>query len=116
MTSIDNLGHVVDHARRWQIPGTLKMFVATPVQIGLSLPDGDLPLFLRWARSLVDPLFTGHAPGPIGSLEVSGTLMCGRIVHVTVRADGDRMRAEHATGVLVLGQVEQYAHRIAVAA
>lgn len=116
MNSLDNVGHVVDHARRWQLPGRINGFIATQVQTGLTLPDNDLPLFVKWAKTLGDPLFTGHAPGPVGDFVVTGHVQSGHFVTVTVRADGNRMRDLGTVGVLILGQIEQYAARAAVAA
>lgn len=117
MTSLDAVGHVVAHALRWQIPGRIKGFSATEVQTGLILPDDDLGLFAQWGSTLDAPLFTGHAPGPIGDLVVTGHVLSGHEVTITVRTDGNAMRAMGMVGVLVLGQIEQYArHRTAVTA
>lgn len=111
MTTLDTVGRVVAHARNCHIDHRIKLFVASPVQTGFALPDGDLDLFLDWARSLQDPLFTGHAPGPVGYLEVSGKVLAGDLVQITVETSGDRMRAAGLVGVLVLGQVEQFARK-----
>ena len=111
MTSLDAVGHVVAHALRWQIPGRIKGFSATEVQTGLILPDEDLALFVQWGSSLDAALYTGHAPGPVGDLVVTGHVLSGHLVTITVRTDGNRMRGAGLAGVFVLGQVEQYARR-----
>lgn len=110
MTTLDTVDHVARHARNHHLPKRIKLFVASPVQTGIALPDGDLGLFVDWARSLEDPLVTGHAPGPTGYVEVSGRLLSGDLVQITVETDGDALRAAGLVGVLVLGQVEQHAH------
>lgn len=110
MTTLDTVGHVAAHARNHHLPKRIKLFVASTVQTGLALPDGDLDLFVDWARSLDDPLFTGHAPGPTGYVEVSGRLLSGDLVQITVETSGDALRAAGLIGVLVFGQVEQHTH------
>lgn len=114
MTTLDAVAHVAAHARNCHLDKKIKLFVASPVQTGFALPDGNLDLFVDWARSLEDPLFTGHAPGPVGYLEVSGKLLAGDLVQITVETSGDRMREAGLVGVLVLGQVEQFVRRTAV--
>lgn len=116
MTSLDHVGHVVAHAVRWQIPGRIKGFSASDTHTGLVLPDEDLALFVQWGSTLDAPLYTGHAPGPIGDLVVTGHVLSGHEVTITVRTDGNRMRAADMVGVLILGEVEQFARRMAVLA
>lgn len=111
MSTLTTVAHVAQHARNCQLPDRIKLFAASPVQTMFALPDGDLTLFVDWARSLEDPLFTGHAPGPVGYFEVSGRLLSGDLVQITVETDGDAMRAAGIVGVLVLGQVEQFARK-----
>jgi len=111
VTTLDTVAHIAAHARNHHLPKKIKLLVVSAVQTGLALPDGELDLFVDWARSLEDPLFTGHAPGPTGYLEVSGQLLTGDLVQITVETSGDALRAAGMVGVLVLGQVEQHASK-----
>jgi hypothetical protein len=117
MTTLDTIAHLAQHARNHHLGQRIKMLSATSVQTILALPDGELGLFVDWARTLEDPLFTGHAPGPRGYIDVSGRILAGDLVTITVETSGNALRAAGLTGVLVLGQVEQHArHRTAVPA
>lgn len=115
MTTVDTLRRVVEHAERWGIGPKMKQFQASGVRIGLAVPDKDLDLFVQWARHLDDLEITGLVPGPIGALKVRGRLMSGHVIEVSVLLDGNDMRTRDLVGALVLGQVEQYARKLATA-
>ncbi|MEV6879701.1 hypothetical protein [Amycolatopsis sp. NPDC051128] len=111
MTTLDTVAHVAAHARNQHLPKRIKQLVVSAVRTGLALPDDELDLFVDWCRSLDDVVLAGHAPGPAGYLEASGRLLTGEVVQITVETSGDALRASGLAGVLVLGEVEQYARR-----
>jgi hypothetical protein len=114
---LDTVDHIARHARNNHLGKRIKLLSATPVQTVVVLPDDELGLFVDWARTLEDPAFTGHAPGSRGYIDVSGRILAGDLVTIAVETSGNALRAAGLTGVLVLGQVEQYArHRTAVPA
>jgi hypothetical protein len=114
MTTLDTLLHVVEHAKRWQIGDhQLKQVSANAAQFAFQLPDNDLDLFMQWARHLEDSTIMGIVPGPIGVLAVRGQIMSGHPVAISVISDGLAMRFHDLMGVVVLGEVEQYARKVA---
>ncbi|MGW4525136.1 hypothetical protein [Amycolatopsis sp. NPDC004378] len=111
MTTLATVAHIAQHARNRHLSDRLAFFCVTEVQTVLVLPDDALDLFVDWARSLENPEMTGVAPGPIGTLEVTGRILSGDPVQITVHTDGDALRAAGLVGALVLGQVEQHARK-----
>lgn len=112
-TNLDTLLHVVEHAKRWQLKDDrFKKFVASSTEHAMVLPDGELALFAEWARHLGgDVRITGYAPNDRGWFHVSGKLLSGHDIDVSVEAPGQSMRDRGMTGDLALGEVEQFARK-----
>lgn len=113
----DTLRHVVDHVKRWRIEDRYQRFESSAKVTALTLRDGDLGVWIAWARTLDESsrLISGHAPyiTDHGYLHTSGHLMSGHVIDVYVCLPAAQMRAMSLTGPLLLAEVEQYARKVA---
>lgn len=116
MTTLHTLKHVVEHADRWGIPDhEIKQVTGGPGKLVFLLPDKDIDLFARWAKNLDDRWITGLATGSVGRLRVTGQILSGHRVEITVLLDGGDMRRLGLVGNLALGEVEQAARKLVAA-
>lgn len=103
MNDFDFLHELVDHARAWGIDDKFKTLDTGPHT--LRLRDGDVELFIRWARHLMpDPVWV-MASERTGLLQADGHLMRGGLVSVIVQVDRDLLRAARLHGFVTIGQM-----------
>lgn len=114
MTTLDTVRRMVEHAtRHGLLDHRLGTFAANPHAVNLTVQD--LPGFLAWARTLAQPLYTGHAYGETGELVVTGNILSGHQIGVIHYTDPAALTDAGLVGVLVYGQIEQFARKAVTA-